>query len=194
MARTLEEIRTDAGYKRARSFANAADIAPTTYARYEESPEMQDKMPLSAARRIARVAGCSVDELAGVDTVQKRLAALSERSREEALDFIAFLEQRDKRERSAAEERRRAVASGMVARLEGAFLERALADASFDIAGLKDAEAYRAAFEAWVRSRADSRPQAERFIRQVMDAFDRVHPGGTGGGVFELDLDGAFQD
>ena len=47
---SAQQLRKEAGYRTAKDFAEAIEVPPTTYARYEQSP---DKIPLKQAWMIA---------------------------------------------------------------------------------------------------------------------------------------------
>lgn len=108
MATTLQELRKEAGYRTAKDFAEAIDVPPTTYARYEQSPE---KIPLKQAWMIADFLGCSIDAVVGREhiditamrgDIQRFHDSLSPDNKvlhEDFLDFLAL------REENAAERR-----------------------------------------------------------------------------------------
>lgn len=111
MATTLQELRKEAGYRTAKDFAEAIDVPPTTYARYEQSPE---KIPLKQAWMIADFLGCSIDVIVGrehIDVsemhgdIQRFYDSLSEDSRTLFDEFKEFLEQRE--EKIAKEKKRK---------------------------------------------------------------------------------------
>ena len=114
MASTLKDLRTEAGYKSARAFAEAAGIPVPTYSRYEQQP---DKIPMGAARQLADRLGCSIDMVVGRGEfdasamrgpVQRRYDALSKDSQRLVDEFLEFAEARDaKAKRARATEDRR---------------------------------------------------------------------------------------
>ena len=110
MASTLQELRKGAGFRTAKEFAEALDVPPTTYSRYESTPE---KIPLASAWSIADKLGCSIDAVVGreevdVDAmrgdVQKFYDGLSEGGRALMDDFCDFLAMREEREARRAKD------------------------------------------------------------------------------------------
>lgn len=115
MATTLQELRKEAGYRTAKDFAEALDVPPTTYARYEQSPE---KIPLKQAWMIADKLSCSIDAVVGrehVDVksmrgdVQKFYDSLDTGNRDRVDEFFDFIRHRmelaSKRKRQEEKER-----------------------------------------------------------------------------------------
>lgn len=115
MASTLQDLRKGAGFRTAKEFAEALDVPPTTYSRYESTPE---KIPLSSAWAIADKLGCSIDAVVGreeVDVnamrgdVQKFYDGLSEDGQglmDDFCDFLAMREERDARRAKDSEDAR----------------------------------------------------------------------------------------
>lgn len=108
MPKTIQELRKEAGYRSGREFAAALGVSPSTYSRYEASPE---SIPLKAAWAMADILGCSIDMIVGREhvevsdmrgEVQKLYDALTPQSRYLMDDYMEYLTMRDK----AAEKRR----------------------------------------------------------------------------------------
>lgn len=102
--RPLQRLRREAGYRSARELAERLNIPPSTYARYERTPEGPDcGIPLSNAWAIADALGCSIDAVVGREdidrpketTLDERAARLSRNSRATLDDMLDFLEARD---------------------------------------------------------------------------------------------------
>lgn len=115
MATTLQELRKEAGYRTAKDFAEALDVPPTTYARYEQSP---DKIPLKQAWLIADKLDCSIDAVVGREHVevsemrgeiQRFYDDVSDENKhllDEFIDFIKSKERSAQHRKRFAEERR----------------------------------------------------------------------------------------
>lgn len=176
MAKTIQELRKEAGYRSGREFAAKLGVSPSTYSRYEASP---DSIPLKAAWAMADLLGCSIDMVVGREhvevsdmrgSVQKVYDRLSDDMKlrvDEYLEFIAHLqvkEDRRRRERAEAEQMQR------VQTLERMFFSEMLENP--DTRGdflFWDAAKTRKQFEAYVRSHisglvADRRAEVSRTI------------------------------
>lgn len=115
MATTLQELRKEAGYRTAKDFAEAIKVPPTTYARYEQSPE---KIPLKQAWMIADFLHCSIDAIVGrepidVDSMRGEMQifydGLSNASKDLFNDFKEFIEAKEQKaakRKQAAENRK----------------------------------------------------------------------------------------
>jgi transcriptional regulator with XRE-family HTH domain len=198
MASRLLELRRGAGYATAKDFAEAMGIPPTTYTRYESSPE---KIPLKAAWALADALGASIDEVVGRadgdgdprGDVQRAFDALSPRSQEEVLDLIEVFSSRDERTRRDVAAEARRTWESIESRIDRAFLARLTDGPRVDGVLLTGTDAQiRERFEAFARewvvgSEAPLNPYApkvrdEEALAEVMAAYDRMH--GT------LDADG----
>lgn len=112
MATTLQELRKEAGYRTAKDFAEAIDVPPTTYARYEQTPE---RIPLKQAWMIADFLDCSIDAVVGrehIDVksmrgdIQRFHDSLSPDNKvlhEDFLDFLALREENTSKRRAETE-------------------------------------------------------------------------------------------
>lgn len=130
MSGRLQELRVAAGYGTAKEFAAAIGVPATTYSRYESQP---DRIPLRAAWELADFLGVTIDQVVGRDDEshgdprgedQRAIDALSERSRAEVRDFVAFLAQRDQRDRERGARRARARWDLIATRVEDFLLSR----------------------------------------------------------------------
>ena len=104
----LQRLRRAAGYRSAKDFAEALDIPGSTYSRYER--DMRGSgcgIPVQAAWAIADELGCSIDLVVGREsldddsgkrTLEKRADALSDLGRAMLLDYLGFLEYRERPE------------------------------------------------------------------------------------------------
>lgn len=113
MPKTIQELRKEAGYRSGREFAAALGVSPSTYSRYEASPE---SIPLKAAWAMADILGCSIDMIVGREhvevsdmrgEVQKLYDSLSDDLKlrmDDFLEFIAHLQTKEDRRRKEREE------------------------------------------------------------------------------------------
>lgn len=208
MASALLELRKAAGFKKSAEFAKVVKIPPSTYARYESSP---DKIPMGAARKLADWFRVPIDVIVGreeVDVrslrgdVQKSYDRLSPRSKSALEEFLSFLAERDMDEglRMQEEQERRYEAAAW--RYERIFLEELQrSDGLDDLLALGTADEIRSAFKEFVAGRAAARLEgeaAEEAVDNVMAAYDRLHGiwergGGSSFGVLERFL-GPYAD
>ncbi len=112
MASALQELRKAAGFKNAEDFAREMDIVPSTYKRYEQTPE---KIPTSTAWDLADYLETSIDVIVGRDSLDnsakaslnKFYACLSNDNKKLFDEFSSFLASREKiatEKKKAAEE------------------------------------------------------------------------------------------
>lgn len=99
--RTLQRLRREAGYRRAKDFAAEVGIPASTYARYERNPDGPAcGIPMAAAWAIADKLGCSIDLVVGredidapaPDSIQSRYDALTPEGRELVNGYLAYVE------------------------------------------------------------------------------------------------------
>ena len=168
MAKTLQDLRREAGYRSAKDFAAAMEIALSTYNRYESQPE---SIPLKQAWAIADFLGCSIDMVVGRDPVtvdgmrgdvQRFYDSLSAEGRalmDEQMDFVAH------RERKAAERRRNratVVNRALMVHYKAQFDAQHERDAPFGIVvGYEGVADHRAAFEAFLADVAARKLEAD---------------------------------
>lgn len=109
MAKTLQELRKEAGYKSAKDFAEAIGMSESTYSRYESNP---NNINMKAAIKLADFLHCSLDMVMGREPVkvedmrgevQKFYESLSNENKKLFDEFSAFILTREKQ----AEEDRR---------------------------------------------------------------------------------------
>lgn len=111
MAKTIQELRREKGYRSAREFADSLGISPSSMSRYDNQPET---IPTKVAWAMADRLDCSIDEVVGRMPVTSGKSELQEfydslhRWNKDLFDeFREFIEAREKRaaslERSAVE-------------------------------------------------------------------------------------------
>lgn len=159
MARSIQDLRRERGYRNAREFADALGISASSMSRYEKQPS---SIPMHSAWAMADALGCSIDEVVGHESVTSAAGglqgfydALLPESRALMDEFIDFVRMHDERER----QRRRSVEMGRYLCL-ARFYERMFYQAAYDEAGslaeagFVDAAEERTAFEAFVAGKA----------------------------------------
>ena len=168
MATTLQQLRKEAGYRTAKDFAEAIEVPPTTYARYDQSP---DKIPLKQAWMIADFLHCSIDAVVGrepidVDSmrgdVQKFYDDLSDENQklfDEFKEFVALKEEAIRKKKQDAEDKQYRQFAKYYERL---FFQKAEKDASFgDMLIFKNPEKTRSDFESFLIERARNKREIE---------------------------------
>lgn len=111
MAKTIQDLRREKGYRSAREFADALGISPSSMSRYDNQP---DTIPVKVAWAMADRLDCSIDEVVGRMPVTSGKSELQEfydglhRWNKDLFDeFREFIEARERRasslERSAVE-------------------------------------------------------------------------------------------
>ena len=98
MAKSIQDLRKDAGYRTAAEFAEACGFTRSSLARYEGE---QENVPVKSAWKMADVLGCSIDDIVGRDSdvtadlrgpVQRRYDALPPTLRPALEDYLDYLE------------------------------------------------------------------------------------------------------
>ena len=168
MATTLQELRKEAGYRTAKDFAEAIEVPPTTYARYEQSPE---KIPLKQAWMIADFLGCSIDAVVGrkpidVDSmrgdVQKFYDGLSKSSKSIFREFKEYLESREEKIAKKRQDAENRHYQQLVDFYEKQFFQEAEKDLPFgEFITFGSPEEERSAFENFITKRARLKREAE---------------------------------
>lgn len=104
MAKTIQELRRERGYRSAREFADALGISPSSMSRYDNQPE---SIPTKVAWEMADLLGCSIDEVVGRKPVTSGRSELQEfydglhRWNKDLFDeFVEFIEARERRAES----------------------------------------------------------------------------------------------
>lgn len=160
MASSIRDLRVKKGYRNSRDFADALGIAPSNMSRYERDPM---SIPLRHVWAMADLLGCSMDDIVGREHaagagLQATYEALSPETQALVDEFLEFARARDE----AA--RRRALAEGdrrdedLCRTFEREFDRSLLESADFGaLRGFASAPERRAAFEAFLRARAEER-------------------------------------
>ena len=181
MAKNVQDLRKEKGYRSAREFAEAIGIPVSTYARYESQPE---SIPLKQAWAIADHLGCTIDMVVGRDDsnftdlrgkVQKFYDELSMPNRRlfhEFMDFMEIREEQAKERRRIETERRYA---SMARFYEKMFMQSIYEDADPDAMIVFDTyEEQREAFRAFLvekvpeRREASAKKEAERRLESTI--------------------------
>lgn len=111
MAKTIQELRREKGFRSAREFADALGISPSSMSRYDNQPET---IPVKVAWAMADRLDCSIDEVvgrmpvtSGKSELQDFYDGLHRWNRDLFDEFREFIEARERRasslERSAVE-------------------------------------------------------------------------------------------
>lgn len=101
MAKTIQELRREKGYRSAREFADALGISPSSMSRYDNQP---DTIPVKVAWAMADKLDCSIDEVvgrmpvtSGKSELQEFYDGLHRWNRELFDEFREFIEAREQR-------------------------------------------------------------------------------------------------
>ena len=159
MAKTIQELRREKGFRSAREFADALGISPSSMSRYDKDPEI---IPVKVAWAMADALDCSIDEIvgrnhitAGASELQDFYDALLPETRVLVDEFIEFAGVKDK----AARRQAKAEEDAKYDRL-CQFHERAFDRSLYDRAGFGEVVEFaspvaeRAAFERFLREQA----------------------------------------
>jgi transcriptional regulator with XRE-family HTH domain len=115
----LAELRHAAGYKTARSFAQAIDVPAATYSRWERaSGNSKSAIPLAAAWKMADALECTIDDVvgrnhattgedAGIVATYRALSASGRSRADEYLQFLLFRDRVIKSSESDTNDRER---------------------------------------------------------------------------------------
>lgn len=200
MASALQELRKAAGFKTAKEFAAEMGIPPTTYSRYEATP---DKISVEQAWKLADRLGVSIDLVVGraaLDApaadprdlrgpVQRAYDALSPRLRSSADEFLAFLAGRNADEARRAEAQEEARMDAMCLRYEHMMWSEPDYEGLFGaVATFGTLEERRAQYREYVEglfeemrreageAGAEGCDEADAaMLDRVMEAWDRTH-------------------
>lgn len=189
MTKGLQELRKEAGYPSARSFAEAIGVPATTYIRYENNP---DRIPMKVAWQLADRLGASIDQVVGREAtgeaqgqVQRAYDELLPRSQSEVRDMIAFFSQRDESEREDMALRARQRWDAIASRIDRAFVASLAEGGPSELLLTGTDEELRQAYEAFAREWVvgSERPlnpfepkvRDEAALEAVMDSYDDMH-------------------
>lgn len=198
MAKTLQELRKDAGYKSAREFAEAMAIPQSTYARYEQSPE---NIPVKVAWELADALKCTIDMVVGRDApdvsamrgdVQRFHDSLSEPNKQLHSDFMAFLATReaDTRKRNREIEAMRNETSLKL--LETAFAAHLLDSGETVDSAFFTADEMRSRFKAFLQKCVDdgkipaTRKDGKEAVSGYMADYDSKHSAEAGSAHYAM--------
>ncbi len=197
MASTLQALRRKAGYATARDFADSIGVPFPTYSRYESSPA---KIPTAAAWSIADRLGCTIDAVVGrasIDDVelnrgevQREYDALDPDLRAQMDAYRAYLRWLSAHKKALAKKRSDRAFEQLAHHYEEA-MRREHMQESFtrgEFFRPLDGEEARDAFRRFVEELASEKRRAqggkpdakgrerdEATVRQLMDAYDRMH-------------------
>lgn len=181
MARSLQDLRKEAGYKTGRDFADECGMTPSTYARYEKDPS---GIPLKSAWKMADMLGCSIDAIVGRENpetadergeVQKRYDALSPACRSLVDDFMEFAESKDAAIAERERQEREAHFMRVFRRYQDLFFAELDKEES-ELVFLGSAEELRGRFETFVKEKVGrgtvNPDKREEVIEGIMAAYD----------------------
>ena len=181
MAKSLQELRKDAGFRTGRELAKACGFSPSTYARYEKDRET---IPAKSAWKMADALGCSIDAVLGRDDpgdmdqrgdFQKRYDALSRASRATLDDFLAFLESKESAGKERERLQREYQIKALCSRYQDMFFAKLVESEANPL--LVGDEELRDRFEDFVTKMTESysAPEAEtrEVVEEIMEAYDR---------------------
>ena len=159
MAKTIQELRKEKGFRSAREFAEALGISPSSMSRYDKDPET---IPVKAAWAMADALGCSIDEIVGRARVTSGASELQDfydgllpETRALFDEFVEFAGVKDKAARDRAEAEENAKYEHLCQ-----FHERAFQRSLYEKAGLGELvefsspAAERTAFEQFLLAKA----------------------------------------
>ena len=183
MAKELQTLRKEAGFRSARDFASTCGFSPSTYTRYEND---RNTIPVKSAWKMADVLGCNIDTIVGRDDqatmdargdIQKRYDALPPELQESMDEYLEFLEAKKVSAEERARQERDAHYRHVMRHLLEAFLQD-LDSEGVDTLLLGAADDFRARFERFATAKlegsaleGESREEAIRAIMQAYDAF-----------------------
>lgn len=135
MAKTIQELRREKGFRSAREFADALGISPSSMSRYDKDPET---IPVKVAWAMADVLDCSIDEIvgrehvtAGASQLQDFYDGLLPETRSMVDEFIEFAGVKDKAARRQAKTQETRWFEMLCRQYERAFHESMLDRAGF---------------------------------------------------------------
>lgn len=159
MAKTIQELRRERGFRSAREFADALGISPSSMSRYDKDPET---IPVKVAWAMADELGCSIDEVVGREHVTSGASELQDfydgllpETRSLFDELVEFAGMKDKAARQHAKDERDAKDDRLCR-----YYERAFYNSLYESQGFGDLVAFgspmeeRAAFEGFLRDQA----------------------------------------
>ena len=186
MAKTLQQLRKDAGYRTAREFAEACGFTPSSLARYEKEP---DAIPVKSAWKMADVLGCAIDDVVGRESqitadlrgeIQARYEALPASLRASLTDYLDFLEMRADEAESVYRQEIEDCYTDMFKVYLVMFLESLSQDEKNEVLLFGSSDLTRRKFQDFLCSKviekSDCIPQGGEVIQGVMRAYDKFYP------------------
>ncbi len=159
MAKTIQELRREKGFRSAREFANALGISPSSMSRYDKDPET---IPVKVAWAMADALDCSIDEIvgrsrvtAGASVLQDFYDGLLPETRALMDELIEFAGMKDKSARQQAKAEEDAKHDQLCRYYERIFYESIYEGKGFgDLVAFGSPMEERVAFEAFLRDQA----------------------------------------
>ena len=193
MAKTLQDLRREAGYRSAKDFAATMEIALSTYNRYESQPE---SIPLKQAWAIADFLGCSIDMVVGREhdvaedmrgDVQRFYDGLSEEGRASMDDYMDYLAHRERKAAKRARKKARRMYRDLLQSYELQFQSAQSSATPFGITIVyKDPDDRRASFKTFLEEQAAAKLKTDISVHIV--GLEEELRGGY------LDTDGTHHD
>lgn len=197
MAKTIQELRREKGFRSAREFADALGISPSSMSRYDKDPET---IPVKVAWAMADALDCSIDEIvgrehvtAGASQLQDFYDGLLPETRSLIDEFMEFAGMKDKVARRQARAEEEAKYNRLCQ-----FHERAFRQALYDRAGFGELVEFdtptdeRMAFMLFLRDQAAAKrkPGIDLHIEGLEEEMrgDRIDADGTEGHWSEEEL------
>jgi len=185
MAKSLQQLRKDAGYRTAREFAEACGFTPSSLARYEKEP---DAIPVKSAWKMADVLGCTIDDVVGRESqitadlrgeIQARYEALPASLRPSLTDYLGFLEMRADEAESVYRKEIEDCYTDMFKVYLVMFLESLSQEEKNDVLLFGSSDLTREKFQHFLYTKVIEKssciPQGGEVIQGVMRAYDRFY-------------------
>jgi transcriptional regulator with XRE-family HTH domain len=190
MAKSIQDLRREKGFRNSKEFADALGVSPSSMSRYDKDPTL---IPVKVAWAMADLLGCSIDEVLGREHVtsgrsqlQEDYDALSPETQALVLEFMEFAKTKDKKARHRIQTRRALKFDRLCQFYERMFYQLLYQNEEFDDPiAFASPTCEREAFEAFVsRKAAEKRGGCleegdEEVINEIMIAYDRRHGGGS---------------
>lgn len=185
MAKNIQDLRREAGYRSAKDFAAAVGIAGSTYTRYESQP---DAIPLKQAWAIADFLGCSIDMVVGrepVDVedmrgdVQRFYDNLSADNRDLMDDYMDYIKHREKKAAKRKAKKAKRGYQSLLHYYKTLFDSRHENEAPFGIViCYRSPEEHRAAFKDFLTEVAEAKLKAD-IIQETQGMADELRDSDT---------------